>query len=352
MSYDDAEISLITVGPGEVYWQAFGHNAILVEDSVSGFNAIYNFGIFDFTSENFFLNFLKGDMTYRMVALEPASDIARYVRDGRRVTQQVLSLTSDEKRRLIEHLEWHRRPENASYAYDYFLQNCSTKVRDALDIALGGALKRRFEDEPNDESFRSSLSDYSIAIPWMHFGVGVALGRAVDQPISRWSLFYLPDDLRNALADFRVLDGQSGFVSQTIELNAPAPKPTSQLTTLIPAMLLALVILWLVLRFYWASLTWAVASGVLGIVLAALWLATSHWATAGNLTILALSPLLLVYAFSRGQGRRLIGIAIIVGGIAAFPFSSGTVQKGIIIVQLVALFFAMRHHQMTAWRDS
>ncbi|HZX91072.1 MAG TPA: DUF4105 domain-containing protein, partial [Rudaea sp.] len=137
----DLEVALITFGPGEEIWERFGHNAIEIRDRSSGRSRWYNYGIFDFAQQNFFLNFARGLMTYRVAEGYPSEELPVYVEEGRWVIEQQLNLTPPQRMQLAEFLAWNARPDNAQYRYDYFTANCSTRVRDALDAAVGGAIK-------------------------------------------------------------------------------------------------------------------------------------------------------------------------------------------------------------------
>src|SRR5262249_34065989 len=124
------EVALLTFGPGEELWERFGHNAIEVRNRATGAAVLYNYGIFDFAQENFFLNFARGLMTYRVAAGDPAEELPLYVAEGRWIVEQRLNLTAPQRARLAEFLAWNVRPEHAQYRYDYFRANCSTRVRD------------------------------------------------------------------------------------------------------------------------------------------------------------------------------------------------------------------------------
>ncbi len=133
-------VSLLTIGPGELYFERFGHNAIVVREA--GRPALaYNYGIFDFEQENFLLNFARGHMLYRMAVGTLADDLAMYRAERRSIVEQQLDLDPAQARALVGFLDDNARPENAQYRYEYFSANCSTRVRDALDQALGGALR-------------------------------------------------------------------------------------------------------------------------------------------------------------------------------------------------------------------
>src|SRR5262249_27648609 len=133
--------TLVTFGPGEEVWERFGHNAILIRDRDAHIARLYNYGMFDFAQENFFLNFARGRMLYRISVSDPADDYPVYRDEGRWIVEQDLNLTAAQRTRLRDYLEWNARPQNAQYRYDYFTANCSTRVRDALDAAVDGAIK-------------------------------------------------------------------------------------------------------------------------------------------------------------------------------------------------------------------
>ena len=135
------QVSLLTFGPGDIYWERFGHNAIVIRDPTTGMATSYNYGIFDFEEEDFFLNFLRGRMSYQIAAEDADEDIAYYISTGRSVVEQRLRFTAEQARALQDYLETNLRPENRHYRYDYFTSNCSTKVRDALDHVLGDTLR-------------------------------------------------------------------------------------------------------------------------------------------------------------------------------------------------------------------
>ena len=139
-------IGVATMQPGEVFFERFGHNAIVVDDPSAGPALSYNFGFFDPEEPDFIGRFVRGDMRYRLVVLPFADDLAYYRDVGRGVSIQWLDLDEDAAGTLASQLARNALPENASYAYDYFLDNCSTRVRDALDGALGGVLARTCRD--------------------------------------------------------------------------------------------------------------------------------------------------------------------------------------------------------------
>ena len=146
--------SLLTFAPGETYWQRFGHNALLIENTATGANAVYNYGMFDFFQKNFFLNFARGRMLYRLDVDTLPRTLALYASEGRWVRQQVLNLSPERRLQLALFLDRNAQPDQAQYRYDYFRDNCSTRVRDAIDSVLGGAIARRLKAEPVPVTYR------------------------------------------------------------------------------------------------------------------------------------------------------------------------------------------------------
>ena len=304
---------------------------------------MYNFGFFDFDQENFLLNFVRGLMTYRIVARDPGQDIAYSIQDKRRVSVQLLNLTQQQKQRLINHLESHRQPENASYRYDYFQQNCSTKVRDALNFALGGNLRTAIPEFAGEHSYRSSFGQYSSAIPWMHIGTNLALGTPVDAEIPTWSPLYLPDQLEHHLAKLSAFDGSSApLVLAARVINEGEPTGNPWHVALPIAAIVSLLALLLVYQYRWASLLWAFASGLLGCVLIFLWTATDHWATATNPTIALLSPALLIWALSPDRIKGWLVWVIGIGMVVGLALSHSMVQQSFAVLQILLLFSAVR----------
>ena len=142
-AFPPLRVGIATMQPGTVFFERFGHDAVVVDDPSHGEPISYNFGFFDPDEPDFLGNFVRGKMRYRLVALPFAEDMAYYRDVGRGVSIQWLDLSDAEATRLASALAENAKPENARYGYDYFTDNCATRVRDAIDKALGGGLKRQ-----------------------------------------------------------------------------------------------------------------------------------------------------------------------------------------------------------------
>lgn len=151
---DEQQAWLVTFGPGENYWERFGHNAIWLREPAAGLDHTFNFGFFDFNQEDFFLRFMRGRMLYFSVAQRAENEFDYYRSVNRSIRIQKLNISTQQYEKLRDYLVTEIRPENRDYRYDYYLNNCSTRIRDAIDIALDGGLSERTRIAPAELNFR------------------------------------------------------------------------------------------------------------------------------------------------------------------------------------------------------
>ncbi|MGA9422727.1 MAG: DUF4105 domain-containing protein [Rhodanobacteraceae bacterium] len=303
------DISLLTIGPGKVYFERFGHNAIVVQDRDSGRSIAYNYGIFDFDDNNFLLNFARGRMRYRIAADPLADDLAFYESEGRRITQQRLAFAPSERIALRDYLRWNARPENAYYRYDYFTANCSTRVRDALDRALGGAIRRQTEGRPTHATFRSDALRLMAAEPWLMLVIDLGLGPFADQPLDQWQESFVPAafarDIRHV--DVNGATGTPLVASQTLlavgNVTLPPPQPPRLAWPFLTLGVATGLLLFVLGRsrghgsaraaFAVIAIPFTLFCGIGGLILMALWGLTDHVAAWRNENLLLLDPLCL-----------------------------------------------------------
>src|SRR5690606_12285945 len=222
-------IGVLTMQPGEVFFERFGHDAIVVADPASGEAVSYNFGYFDPTEPDFVARFVRGEMMYMLVALPLEQDLEQYRQSGRGVTLQWLDLEPEQARALAASLAERARPENARYRYDYFTANCATQVRDALDQALGGALRSQLAGRSRGNTYRSEAVRLARPAPWMWLGFDLGLGRYADRPLSRWEEAFVPMRLADSLREARRADGRPLVLSEHELLpHLIAPEPVER----------------------------------------------------------------------------------------------------------------------------
>ncbi len=320
-------VYLVTMGPGDLVWEKFGHNALRIVDRARGTDVSYNWGIFDFAAADFIPRFLKGSMRYWMAGYPSEPMIAAYAETDRAVWQQELALTPAQRVRLRDMAETNALPENAYYTYDYFLDNCSTRVRDLLDAVLDGALRARFDTAATGTSYRFHTRRLTQDGLPIYTGMDLVLGQPGDRAITAWEEMFLPLRLQEHVRLLAVA-GPDGAPRPLVagettlyearrapEAEAPAPfLPAYVAIGLAIGLLLALLARRATRRggaaaFATLGTVWALVVGLLGLVMTLTWTVTDHQFMYRNENLLQFSPLALLLAFALpGFARRRTGM--------------------------------------------
>jgi hypothetical protein len=309
----ELSVTLITFGVGEEVWERFGHNAIWIHDGRKGSDVAYNWGLFDFEQPDFTSRFLTGDTKYWMGGEDALTMVSNYHNIGRAVTLQRLNLTPKQALLLRDFVQNNALEENKYYRYDYFRDNCSTRLRDALDVALGGGLRAATDTEHTALTYRSESMRLAEGDLPVQVGMDVALGRYADVPLTGWKSFFIPMRLRDDLRHVKVPgpDGQMVPLVSDEQVIAPAPgakqaveatePPDLSMPAAIAGVVLALVIVmlrilarrnrgaaWILALL---GMAWALLCGGLGVIILLAWFTTKHVFWAYNENVLLLSPL-------------------------------------------------------------
>jgi hypothetical protein len=337
------QVSMITYGPGETYWERFGHDAIELRDSASGEAISFNYGVFDFNEANFFLNFARGRMHYLMDAAPSDLDESYYVEAGRSVARQPLAMTAEQAGALRDFLLWNLRPENAGYNYDYYVDNCTTRVRDALDKALGGVLKTQLGARAGGMTFRQQTDRLMSAQTWLMLVMDLGLGPYADQPLSAWQESFLPEVLQLQLREVRIDNGHGGLQpllqsEQLVSPNRldvpPAAAPDLRLPLGLAGLLLGVLIVmtrrWWSIGYALLGTLYLLCAGIIGLVLLTLWTLTTHHSAWNNANLLLFNPLAFLLLPTLWRSCR---------GLAASRFIDG-----VIVLQLLASMIAVLLH--------
>jgi hypothetical protein len=197
---DPLRVFVMTMGPGDHPFFRFGHNAIWIRDQAALTDRVYNFGTFRFDSPRLIFDFLGGRLNYWLSVSALPGVIADYRRENRSISIQELNLTPEQKRELQSSLNVNARPENKLYKYDYFLDNCSTRVRDAVDRVVGGKL-RAASREPGRMTLRQHALRMTAQPLWLYLALDIVLGPTTDRPIDQWAEMFLPSELARGLDD-------------------------------------------------------------------------------------------------------------------------------------------------------
>jgi hypothetical protein len=361
-------ISLLTMGPGDAVWEKFGHNAIRVRDTATGEDVAYNWGMFDFSQPNFLGRFLTGDTRYWMEAIPTDLMLGAYVDRNRSVWEQELALAPAKRAELRRFLEWNAREENKFYRYDYYRDNCSTRVRDAIDRAAGGALERATSSLATGTTYRSHTRRLTRADLPVYTGIQLALGHPSDRPISAWEAAFLPTELQRFARRAVIADTGGAPVSLVLaerELFAarrgpePAGPPNYTVGYLVAGLAVGAVVSALArpaARGARAASTalaavaglWGLAAGFLGTALLLAGTVTRHVFMARNENLLLVNPLLLLLAAALpfallSRRRRGIAVAARLAVVVALLSTLALLIKAVPVfdqrnLELVALF--------------
>jgi hypothetical protein len=345
-------VYLLTFGMGDEVWERFGHNAIWIKDRTRGTDTTYNWGMFDFNQPGFLRRFLTGDTRYWMQGIDLDVMLRYYKQNNRSILAQELNLTPAQRLSLQQYVQLNERPENKFYRYDYYRDNCSTRLRDALDHAVGGQLQTSTVSRQTSGTYRShTLRLLGSDIP-MYTGADLALGHPADNPLSVWQEMFLPVRMASDLRTVRLTDStgaQIPFVRSEMALFTAgrAPEPSAPpnyfpwfvaLGILIAAGMIALVRSaegGSKIAFFCAtaiSTLWSLIAGACGVALVIAWIFTRHYFMSRNENLLHLDPLslgLVVLVPLAIYGRRGMSRAIKLAGFVAALSLLGFVLQGI-----------------------
>lgn len=295
-----AKISLLTATPGGELYSVFGHSALRVSDPETGIDEVYNYGTFDFDTPNFYMKFIRGKLLYKLSVTSFEVFLHDYRIEGRGVSEQVLNLNHDEKQRIYIFLLVNRQPGNEYYLYDFFFDNCATRIRDVVDMHI----KPDWGDDPFPEynrSFRDMLGPYLSGKPWAQFGVDLALGLPSDRRASPWQYMFLPDEMFFAFAQARNSSGVALVEQNNLVLEETFVKQE-------PFFITPGVVAWILFAFGLLSLAKSRIArvfdklffsllGIAGLVILFIWFISDHEATNANLNLLWALPTHLYFIF-------------------------------------------------------
>ena len=307
---DSVEISLLTCSPHEEIYSLYGHTALRCHDLHAGMeqDMVLNWGQFDFNTPYFVPRFIFGLTDYQL-GVEKVMPFCEYYRYwGSSVTEQVLNLTAEEKDRLYKALKDNLKPENITYRYNIFYNNCSTLPRDIIERCVSGKMRYNVRQD-YVTSFREMLHEKARNHRWTMFGTDMLLGLRADLKTTRQEQEFLPENL---LYDFDHAQIQSNadnslrpLVSQRRMLVPPGVQMVEQDFPLTPtecALCLLVVTMGLTLGEWkqrWKAVCyWDAAlmllTGLAGCVLTMM-LFSQHPTTTLNLQVLLVNPIHLFY---------------------------------------------------------
>jgi hypothetical protein len=251
----------MTIGPGDAIWERFSHNALVIRDDRAQTEVAYNWGIFDFNDSDFISRLARGRMRYSMRGFPTSTWLAVYRRENRDVWLQTVNLTPGERLELQAVVQGLDTEANRYYRYDYFRDNCSTRVRDVLDGVLGGQIRAATGETDTGTTYRWHTARLLQSAPAAYAGIQFVVGNRGDEPISAWDEMFLPLRLKEHLDGLRIVDteGESApLLGEAVRVVEAVRDPTPLAA---PDFLVPLLLFGAALGAFFAGLGWAAGEG-------------------------------------------------------------------------------------------
>ena len=292
-----AKVSVFTCGKGAELYSTFGHTAIRIKDSINNLDVVYNYGAFDFKTENFYLKFVKGDLQYFMIATSYEEFIYEYQYDNREVIEQTLDFTLHQKQQLIERLNASLFSEDKSYTYKFIDKNCTTMVADKIDETIGKPIIQKVDDK--SISYRTVLYPYFEDHFWYKFGINITFGERTDRKAEQ---LFLPIELLNCL-DKANSNGKPLVIEKTtVVKGADFKTPFSFFNSIYCVALVVLLIV--ISNKKQVFLTYLFILGLLGLFLSLIGLYSLHREVLWNYNVLLFNPIYLVLPFLNRNWKK------------------------------------------------
>lgn len=296
---ENAEISIITITSGKLLNDSFGHSAIRVKDY--NYDKIYNYGVFDYDTPGFYLKFMRGKLLYNLEVESTHLFLRHYVRQNRGIKEQVLTLNLERKQQFFDFLENNAKPENKKYLYDFFFDNCATKLRQVTTNVLGEEIDYKDELLSNKFTFRDLIYQKLDNQVWGKFGIDIALGSIIDRKATAKESTFLPsyvfENFKNAkiLVDKRKIPliKKTNYLYKVIPQKNDKNKSSFGLTPMLLFSIIAMLVVLITFFDYkknkpsiWLDTLLHISTGLIGLVVFLLWFTTDHKATANNFNVL------------------------------------------------------------------
>lgn len=304
---ENSKISLLTINPGNELYSAFGHSAIRVVDKAQAIDFVFNYGTFDFDDPNFYAKFVHGDLNYMATVGKFKFFIKYYIQENRSVYEQELNLSLKQKNKIFNYLSWNVLPENKYYLYDFFFNNCATKLRDIFEENLEKGLK--FHTKDKNLSFRNLLHQYlGEGREWNKLGIDLILGAKTDRTAKPYQYMFLPDYVMYALQE-TTIESETGEIpfAKPVKTLFKAKEVQNKAGILTPA-----TVFWFVFflfsaftfagikkrrLFYFFDFVLFLSAGIAGFILFYAWFFTNHSVTGNNFNLIWLLFTHIVFAF-------------------------------------------------------
>jgi hypothetical protein len=297
---NNTQISVLTIGPGNNLNDAFGHSGIRLKTSYS--DIVYDFGRYNFEDPNFYLNFARGKLNYLQGKANYNNLVNFYKQQNRSIKEQTLNLSAEEKQSVYSFLETNYAKNQGAYLYDFFYDNCATKIRDVIENATNGNIDYQLPGNYEDKTFRTLIQDELHPNTWGSLGIDIALGAIIDRTATPREHMFLPKNIHAFYSEATINNRQLVSNSKTIiNSDTKFKNGTFLLSPIFVLSLIAILIIHITFndhkkqhRTKGLDAFIQLILGVIGILLTLLWFGTDHTATGYNYNLLWAFPLSLV----------------------------------------------------------
>jgi hypothetical protein len=305
----DAQISIITCTPAPQLYALFGHCAIRIHDPEKHIDIVYNYGTFDFNDPNFYVNFARGKLKYFLSTQAYDYFVYQYRMNRQSITEQVLHLTQAQKNRIFHFLMNNLLPENRYYSYDFFFDNCATRIRDVIQEAFNHHIRWHSPSDAESPSYRQLIAPYLRHVPWVHLGINLLLGIRTDGTTSMYEQTFLPDYLYLAIHHTQhtgpdgpfFLENSTNKIFEAPDFRNPPPLFFHPFTVFSLLFLLIILLSWFEyrgkFRLLWVDRILFGLVGFLGIFIVIMWCFSQHRVVNWNLNLLWALPSHILVAF-------------------------------------------------------
>ncbi len=348
------KLSLLTCGQGEDLYTTFGHSAIRITDASLKIDKVYNYGTFEYTDDIwFYVRFTRGKLRYMLDVSSYDDFVYWYIQEGRSVSEQNINLPQKDILKIVEFLENNLKPANKFYKYDFYYDNCSTRIRDLFEHTLGKEMAWTLE-KSDGKTMRRHLNPYIKEMPWIKWGFYLTLGNVTDVKADYRAKMFLPFELEKSF-DKAIYKGSGSprnlVSSKTILIEQ---KYTPKDDYLLDPVLFTLVIVLLIgcyvshMQFYkdiywkWYDLFLFTTVGLLGLLILFLWFFTDHQTTHWNYNLLWALPTHLIYISLMMNYRRFYAYTIVSGVLIGISILLSFLQPFHLATYIVIFILTMR----------
>ena len=300
-----SQVSILTCNPGEDVYSMYGHTAIRITDLDQNMDVVFNYGVFSFDSPNFLYRFAKGQTDYLMIGQKFSSFFPEYEKEKRSVYEQTLNLSTEGKNELFRALIENAKPENRMYRYNFFMDNCATRVRDMIERNSGA--KITFQESHPQENYRELIKRFHHSFRWIDLGIDLLIGKKAEQPVSSYGQMFLPEYLMDEFAKAEItFDGTTQRLVSNNRTLAEYPNSKLNSDWPWPAIVFGFIFLLIITvsarnfirkkRTDWLDYWLFALSGVAGLIVGWVTLYSEHPAVSPNYNLLWAFPLNLVFA--------------------------------------------------------